>query len=222
MGGVPCLPLGTVGAPHRGATHGTTAHCVQWLFTPSMCWVLSCFLGVLGGVHRVWGLLPWVGGVRVRSCPLLAQLHHSPSPCRHMGGAAAPRLGLGLRHFWGYCRDCFPQPPGCGDPFLGFTPPLLSPAPQSHGHTSLSRTPQFSVGPCRGDTATVSAPAPQKHPAPPSSTVSCTHTAKTFSNGAMGFLGAFCRFCFFIFLLASGLGVCIGVCWPKEQAGAAH
>lgn len=124
----------------------------------------------------------------------------------HRGGARSPWLSLRLHHFWGHHRDCFPQSPGWGGPPLGAQPTSAIPSTliPVHRHPSLSRTPQFSVGPCRGDTATLGTPAPQKHPAPPSTAAPHTHTAKTFSNRAMGFWGAFV-----FFLPASGPGVCI-------------
>lgn len=86
-----------------------------------------------------------------------------------------------------------------------------------HKHPSLRRTLQCFVGPHGGDTTTLSSPAPQKHPAPPSTAVPHTHTARTFSNRVMGFWGAFG-----FFLPAAGPGVCIWVPRRKEQAGAAR
>lgn len=86
------------------------------------------------------------------------------------GDSRSPRLSFGLHHFWGHHRGCFPQPSGWGGP-LGAQPPSAIPSPLIPvlSHPSLSRTPQFFVGPCGGDIATLPVPAPQKHqplPAP--------------------------------------------------------
>lgn len=164
---VPLHPPGSSGGQTSGCHHLPPTGPLLLCMVAPCTWDVLGFELVFGGqvlnVKIGVSPAPCAGYLGMISCPVLVHAHCSP--CEPTRGFQVPSAQFWVASLLGSPQRLFPPTLWVGRLPLGAQPPSAVPSPLIPvlSHPSLSRTPQFFVGPCGGDIATLPAPAPQKH-----------------------------------------------------------